>query len=92
VRYITVQRYGDQVVVDIGANAFLHHMVRNIVGVLLAIGSGEQPPAWAGAVLAAKDRTAGGVTAPASGLYLYGVDYEAPYLFPKTGTQLVETL
>jgi tRNA pseudouridine38-40 synthase len=92
VRYITVQRHGDHVIVNIGANAFLHHMVRNIVGVLLAIGSGEQPPAWAGQVLAAKDRTVGGVTAPASGLYLYGVDYEAPYLFPQPGTQLVETL
>ncbi len=92
IRYISVSRQGDKITVNVGANAFLHHMVRNIVGVLVAIGCGEQEPAWAGEVLAAKDRTAGGVTAPPHGLYLYDVDYEAPYHFPKPGEMLTDVL
>lgn len=83
--YITVRRQADKIIIDVGANAFLHHMVRNIVGVLIAIGCGERSPAWAGEVLAAQDRAVGGVTAPPYGLYLYGVDYEMPYQFPKVG-------
>jgi len=58
-------------------------MVRNIAGVLMTIGRGEQPPQWARTVLEAQDRTMGGVTAPPGGLYYCGVDYPAPYQFPK---------
>jgi tRNA pseudouridine38-40 synthase len=76
---ISVIRRGELVILDVCANAFLHHMVRNIAGVLIAIGTGEQPTRWAAEVLAARDRTQGGVTAPASGLYLSGVRY-APAL------------
>ncbi len=72
---IRVQRQDDQVIFDLAANAFLHHMVRNIVGLLLEIGAGKQSPEWAGQVLAARDRAQGGVTAPADGLYLSGVCY-----------------
>jgi tRNA pseudouridine38-40 synthase len=54
-------------------------MVRNIVGVLLAIGAGEADPGWAGEVLRRKDRTQGGVTAPAGGLYFTGVEFPATY-------------
>ncbi|MDY6993497.1 MAG: tRNA pseudouridine(38-40) synthase TruA, partial [Pseudomonadota bacterium] len=64
------------------ANAFLHHMVRNIAGVLMAIGYGQQPPQWAQTVLAARDRTVATVTAPASGLYLYYIDYPEYYALP----------
>jgi tRNA pseudouridine38-40 synthase len=64
---------------DVQANAFLHHMVRNIAGVLMAVGAGERPVEWVPEVLAHRDRTLGGVTAPASGLYLVGVSYPKVY-------------
>ncbi|NJO14607.1 MAG: tRNA pseudouridine(38-40) synthase TruA [Thioploca sp.] len=83
---LTVSRIDEQVIIEISANAFLHHMVRNIAGVLMTIGGGEQPPLWAKTVLEAGNRTQGGVTAPASGLYLCGVDYPSPYIFPKQST------
>ena len=71
------------VLIDIEANAFLHHMVRNIAGVLMAIGSGEQPVDWSRRVLESKNRALGGVTAPPYGLYLTHVDYEPDYQLPK---------
>lgn len=80
---LEVSRVGEEVWVDIIANAFLHNMVRNIAGVLIAIGSGREPPAWAGEVLAARDRSAGGVTAPPAGLYLAGVWYPERFGLPQ---------
>lgn len=77
-----VSRVNDHVIIEISANAFLHHMVRNIAGVLMTIGSGEQAPEWARTILDARDRKVGGVTAPPDGLYLCGVDYPEPYVFP----------
>lgn len=74
-RALTVTREGEIYIVHAYANAFLHHMVRNIAGVLLAIGSGERQPEWAREVLEARDRTRGGITAPPDGLYLTGVEY-----------------
>ena len=76
VEFLNVQRFGDFVILDIQANAFLHHMVRNISGVLMAIGCGKYHESWAEEVLHAKDRAAGGVTAPPYGLYFVGVGYE----------------
>lgn len=70
---------------DIEANAFLHHMVRNIAGVLMAIGAGERPPEWAADVLASQDRRCGGVTAPGDGLYLVGVRYPSTLELPVYG-------
>ena len=67
---------------DIKANGFLKHMVRNIVGVLIAIGAGECEPDWSREVLETRDRTKGGVTATADGLYLCGVSYPTGYNFP----------
>ncbi|MES9833174.1 MAG: tRNA pseudouridine(38-40) synthase TruA [Candidatus Thiodiazotropha sp. DIVDIV] len=75
VHRLTVSRQGEMVSIDIHANAFLHHMVRNIAGVLVAIGKGEQPESWAAEVLALRDRTLGGVTASPQGLCLTKVDY-----------------
>jgi len=68
---------------DLSANAFLHHMVRNIAGVLIAIGAGEREPEWAQEVLQARDRALGGITAPADGLYLTGVDYPKEFAIPS---------
>lgn len=80
---ITVSRSCDFIYVDIKANAFLHHMVRNIVGSLLEIGSGEKPPEWFAELLHLKDRNQAGITAIASGLYFVSVDYPAEYVLPK---------
>ncbi|CAM4442780.1 MAG: tRNA pseudouridine synthase A [Legionella sp.] len=75
VHKIQVTRANDLVIIDISANAFLHHMVRNIAGVLIAVGSGKHPVSWVEEVLAARDRRLGAETAPAYGLYLVQVTY-----------------
>lgn len=80
---VTVRRFGEIVELAITANAFLHHMVRNIAGVLIAIGTGDRPVEWAREVLEARDRTLGGITAPAGGLYLTGVRYAAALELPS---------
>lgn len=80
---LEVSRVGEEVWIDVIANAFLHNMVRNIAGVLIAIGSGKAPPAWMSEVLAARDRRAGGVTAPPDGLYLAGVWYPERFGLPR---------
>ena len=78
-----ITRQGDFIFLDIEANAFLHHMVRNIAGVLMTIGSGEQQADWAKEVLELKDRTLGGITASPDGLYLVRVDYPEEFVLPK---------
>ncbi|MBL4820491.1 MAG: tRNA pseudouridine(38-40) synthase TruA [Gammaproteobacteria bacterium] len=83
IHLINVQRKNRYIVVDIQANAFLQHMVRNIVGMLLEVGRGERGPNWAGELLQSRDRTAGGVTAPAAGLYLVQVTYPEEYGLPQ---------
>jgi tRNA pseudouridine38-40 synthase len=65
----------DRVVIEVEADGFLYNMVRNIAGTLVAVGKGKQPLAWPGEVLALKDRTAAGMTAPPQGLFLIGVEY-----------------
>ena len=72
---IAVGRCGDLVVIDVRANAFLMHMVRNITGSLVAVGRGEHPPGWLAELLAGRDRSVAGAAAPARGLTLVGVDY-----------------
>jgi tRNA pseudouridine38-40 synthase len=79
---LEVRREGAQVIVDIEANAFLHHMVRNIVGSLLPVGRGQQPIAWPGELLAGRDREVAGPTAPASGLTFLGPRYEDRWGLP----------
>lgn len=79
-----IKRHGDFVILDIEANAFLHHMVRNIVGTLMKIGSGYKEIDWMNKVLQAKSRRAAAETAPADGLYLTQVRYPKSYIFPVT--------
>ncbi|CAH0990366.1 tRNA pseudouridine synthase A [Sinobacterium norvegicum] len=82
VHNITVTRQGPLIVVDIIANAFLLHMVRNIVGSLLAIGDGRQPVEWMAELLAGKDRSVAAATAAPNGLYLVKVGYPERYAIP----------
>jgi tRNA pseudouridine38-40 synthase len=82
---LQVHRRGAYVYVDIEANAFLHHMVRNIAGTLMKVGSAEASPEWPAQVLAARDRAAAGITAPAGGLYLVKVRYPQRYALPASG-------
>ncbi|EED33125.1 tRNA pseudouridine synthase A [gamma proteobacterium NOR5-3] len=70
-----VFRRGDIIQIRVVANAFLHHMVRNIVGSCLQVGLCEQPAGWLGELLAGRDRTQAAATAPPQGLYLTGVRY-----------------
>ena len=79
---LTVARRGDWIVIEAVANAFLHHMVRNIAGLLIAVGKGVQPPGWARTVLEGRDRTRNAATAPAAGLYLWEVRYPAAFAVP----------
>lgn len=67
---------------DFTANAFLHHMVRNIVGCLVYIGKGNQPPQWISELIAAQDRRIAAPTFSADGLYLFGVRYDARWSLP----------
>jgi tRNA pseudouridine38-40 synthase len=80
--FIVVRREGERIIIEMAANAFVHHMVRNIVGVLMAIGAGKCPPMWARQVLEARTRAAAGATAPADGLYLGGVFYPDRFQLP----------
>lgn len=75
VMQLEVFRSGDLLIIDITANAFLHHMVRNIAGVLMAVGGGKRPVEWVRDVLNARDRRLGAETAPPYGLYLVAVTY-----------------
>lgn len=88
---ISVTRTGPLLCLEITANAFLHHMVRNIAGALLAIGAGERDSDWLAQLLACRDRRRGAETAPPDGLYLVAVTYPAhfglaapprPFLYP----------
>ncbi|MFO7602877.1 MAG: tRNA pseudouridine(38-40) synthase TruA [Gammaproteobacteria bacterium] len=79
---LEVSRRGEMIFLDIEANAFLHHMVRNIAGVLMTIGAGEAAVDWSREVLAHQDRKLGGITASPAGLYLTQVHYPAEFAIP----------
>jgi tRNA pseudouridine38-40 synthase len=83
IQHLKVNRYGDLVIIDIAANAFLHHMVRNIAGVLMLVGSEKKPVTWVAEILSAKDRRLGAETAPPNGLYLVAVTYDEKYNLPS---------
>jgi tRNA pseudouridine38-40 synthase len=77
-----VERRGESVELTVRANAFLHHMVRNIAGSLLLVGAGERPAGWLDDLLVARDRRRAGPTAPPQGLYFAGVEYPAGFDLP----------
>lgn len=81
--HLQLSRTGQYIVLDIKANAFLHHMVRNITGSLLHVGMGIKEPQWIAELLAAKDRNLAAATAKAEGLYLVDVDYPEQFGIPK---------
>ena len=87
VRALTVREHGRWVVIDIAANAFLQHMVRYIVGLLVHIGLGKAPATHAGQVLEGRDRTRSAAAAPAHGLYLTQVLYPTHFDLPQTDVE-----
>lgn len=80
---MTVKKVGQCIFIDVVGNAFLHHMVRNFAGVLIAVGRAKKPVEWALEVLLAKDRRYAGVTAPACGLYLMNIEYPPDFELPQ---------
>jgi len=75
IQAIDIRRRGSEVSLEVTANAFLYHMVRNIAGTLIEVGIGKRPPEWVEQVMAARRRDAAGATAPPDGLYFVGVEY-----------------
>jgi tRNA pseudouridine38-40 synthase len=86
---LTAERDGEWVMLEATANAFLHHMVRNLAGLLIAVGRGERPPGSAREVLAARDRTCAPPTAPAEGLYLWEVAYPVAFRLPGRRSAII---
>jgi len=82
-RTLDIERRGDWVRIEVTANAFLHHMVRNIVGLLLTVGLGRAPPERARAQLESRDRASGEATAAAHGLYFWRVEYPEAFALPE---------
>ena len=81
---VEIDQSGDWIWLDITANGFLHHMVRNIVGTLLKIGLKEKKPEWVNELLDSGDRSKAGMTAPADGLYFTKVAYDAKFDLPES--------
>lgn len=80
---LEVQAYGERIDFVLRANAFLHHMVRNIVGTLIYVGNGRHAPQWAREVLASRDRSRAAPTFAAAGLYLERVEYDERWALPS---------
>ena len=87
--HVAIERRGDWLTFDFRANAFLHHMVRNLVGTLVYVGSGRHEPQWVEHVLVARDRALAAPTFDAAGLYLARVEYEPSWELPDTGANAV---
>jgi tRNA pseudouridine38-40 synthase len=81
-RRVAIGREGDIIHFSLAANAFLHHMVRNIVGSLIYVGKGKHRPDWLAEVLHSRERARAAPTFPPHGLYLAGVDYDAKWALP----------
>ena len=80
---LDIRQQGDTIIFDLGANAFLHHMVRNIVGCLVYVGKGKHPPEWMKEVLDARQRKIAAPTFAPDGLYLRHITYDAKWGLPQ---------
>ena len=80
---LDIQKQGDTIIFDLSANAFLHHMVRNIVGCLVYIGKGKHPPQWMREVLEGRERSLAAPTFAPDGLYLRRITYDAKWELPQ---------
>ncbi len=83
-RQLDIRREGEMLIFDVSADAFLHHMVRNIVGCLVYVGKGKYPPAWLAEVLAGRERSSAAPTFAPDGLYLRRITYDAKWGLPQT--------
>jgi tRNA pseudouridine38-40 synthase len=84
---ISIERRGERIDFVLRANAWLQHMVRNIVGALVHVGKGAEPPGWVAALLESRDRTRGAATFDAEGLYLEAVEYESRWNIPMANSK-----
>jgi tRNA pseudouridine38-40 synthase len=87
-----IEAQGDCIVFDFRANAFLHHMIRNIVGSLVYIGKGKHAPGWLAELLEARDRTRAAPTFAADGLYFAGAEYDPVWQLPETGRIITDSI
>lgn len=85
---IRLERQGEFIIAELTANAFLHHMVRNLMGLLIEVGQGREPPGRTRELLALRDRRLAPATAPASGLYLWRVHYPAVFGLPDDSVMM----
>jgi tRNA pseudouridine38-40 synthase len=79
---VRIERHGTLVVFTFRANAFLHHMIRNLVGSLVYVGAGKQPPEWIAQLLEGRDRSRSAPTFAPDGLYLAAVEYDPAFSLP----------
>ncbi len=84
IRQVRIERRGDYVLCDFLADGFLHHMVRNLMGCLIQIGAGAQPPGWLDEVLQGRDRSRAAPTFSAAGLYLTHIRYPEHFGLPES--------
>lgn len=89
---LAIEQRTNMLIFDFSANAFLQHMVRNLVGALVYVGCGRQQPGWVKTLLESRDRQLGAPTFSATGLYLVGVDYPAEFALPRANTPAPEHL
>ncbi|MBW8079283.1 MAG: tRNA pseudouridine(38-40) synthase TruA [Gallionella sp.] len=82
-RQLDIRREDDMLIFDVGADAFLHHMVRNLVGCLVYVGKGKYPPAWTADVLVSRNRRLAAPTFAPDGLYLRRIQYDAKWGLPQ---------
>jgi tRNA pseudouridine38-40 synthase len=84
---LDIRRQGEMLIFDVSADAFLHHMVRNMVGCLVYVGKGKYPPIWLAEVLAGRERSFAAPTFMPDGLYLRRIKYEAKWGLPQKQDQ-----
>jgi len=87
---LNIQRHGEYLIFDLNANAFLHHMVRNIIGALVYVGKGKHPPQWLDELMQGRDRKLAAPTFAPDGLYLAGVEYALHWMIQSKNEMVIE--